>query len=162
MIGDRWGYTGEVTDPEKQEYKLVGSVTWRADQEDWGHGGERSLSGEYYQDTNFDVTPKNEATEKGKGNMVVLYRPTDTHVTAKYYYVWAMGRMFPNELDKVNRVEKSKEGLLVVSARGKNAVWQNNGRWNSRSSPTRLGWCGKRDITHKITWIKSVSAFTRK
>ena len=46
-----------------------------------------------------------------------------------------LGRMFSKELDKVTRVEKSKDGLIVVSARGKNAVWQNNGRWELEIEP---------------------------
>ena len=127
---------------------------------DWGYGGD-DASGEYYQDTNFRATAKDEITETGKGPMVVLYRPRDRQATVGvYYYVWALGRMFSKELDKVTQVEKSKDGLLVVSARGRNAVWQNNGRWELEIEPDAAWMVRKRDITHPITWMANVNAFT--
>jgi hypothetical protein len=101
----------------------------------WGYGG-NDASGEYYQDTNFRVTAKNKTTETGKGPTVVLYGPRARQATVGvYYYMWALGRMFSKELDKVTRVEKSKDGLLVASALGKNAVWQNKGRWELEIEP---------------------------
>ena len=125
---------GEVIHFEIPENKKVGSeMVVRTRQ--WGYGG-NDVAGAYYQDTNFRVTAKNETTETGKGPMVVLYGPRDRHAAVGvYYYMWALGRMFSKELDKVTRVEKSKDGLIVVSARGKNAVWQNNGRWELEIEP---------------------------
>jgi hypothetical protein len=127
LNGDRWGYKREVIHPKRQKYTQVGSET-AIRTRDWGYGG-NDASGEYYQDTHFHVTPKDEVTEKGKGPMVVLYGPRHRQgAVGVRLYMWALGRMFSKELDKVTRVEKSKGGLLVVSARGRNAVWQNNGR----------------------------------
>ena len=73
--------------------------------------------------------------------MVVLYGPRDRQATVGvYYYMWALGRMFSKELDKVTRVEKSKDGLIVVSARGRNPLYehdvnQGNGRWELEIEP---------------------------
>ena len=90
---------------------------------------------QYYEDTNFRATAKDGIIESGKGPIVVLYGPRDRQATVGvYYYMWALGRMFSKALDKVTRVEKSKDGLLVVSALGRNAS-QNNGRWELEIEP---------------------------
>ena len=137
--GNRWGWKGEVIHFEIPENQKAGSemvVRTR----DWGYGG-NDASGLYFQDTNFRVTAKNETTETGKGPMVVLYGPRARHATIGVYdYMWALGRMFSKELDKVTRVERSKDGLIVVSARGRNPVYehdvnQGNGRWELDIEP---------------------------
>lgn len=100
----------------------------------WGYGG-AGASGAYYEDTNFRATAKDGIVESGKGPLVLLYGPRDTEATVGvYYYMWGLGRMFSKALDKVTRVEKSKDGLLVVSALGRNA-YQDNGRWELEIEP---------------------------
>jgi hypothetical protein len=157
LADDRFGATAEVIEHEKLKFQqpeergnrngepirqasgqdknapethiaFVRTNTW----EYWG----QDLSGRYFEDTLFDITPKDEATARYRMPTVVLYPPRDSRAAGpKCTWLWALGRFFSKELHEVTRVERSKDGLLVVSARGGNAVWRLNGRWELEIDP---------------------------
>lgn len=154
---DRFGYTADVIDHEKLRYQHVaerqgterrpvgqtsgqdenadrpGLPTWIRTRR-WGYWG-HDLSGHYYEDTLFEVTPKDEATVRAKGLKVCVHGPRDIGPTpSKYGFLWAFGRTFSKQLDKVTRVEQSKDGLLVVSALGR-GHGHTNGRWELDIDP---------------------------
>lgn len=130
---DRLAYTNDAIDHEK----TLGLKPIRT--KIWGYWGP-DFSGDYFEDTNFDVSPNGKETEKGMQPIAVLYRPNDNRDNlSKYVFPYALGRLFSKDLKKITRVEKSKHGLLVVSALGSDArltqVPFSTGRWELEIDP---------------------------
>jgi len=119
---------------EKLLYKPNTDMLLTVRTTEWGYWGP-DFAGFHYEDTDVNVNPSGEAAEGGVSPGTSKFSTKDSGPTPPQQIVlWSMGRFFSRHLDKIAKVEKSKEGLLVVSASGK--MGQNTpGRWELEIEP---------------------------
>jgi outer membrane protein assembly factor BamB len=117
MEGERIGYRMDLMDYEKpkNDQPIVTSVRNRQ----WGYWG-KDLSGNHYEDKVLEISADGTVTENGTMHNSSVFAPNGLGpIAPKQTFLWSLGRFFSKQLDKVDKVEKSPAGLLLVSASGR-------------------------------------------
>jgi hypothetical protein len=140
LSGDRIGYRKEVIDYEKPAYPeakggIEDAPTLTIRTRQWGYWGD-DLSGEHNEDMRIDVSPDGTLTEgRRKMHNSMVFGPKSLGpIAPKQFILWSLGRFFSKHLDKVDKIENSTSGHLLVSASGRLRDGK-LGRWELEIEP---------------------------